>query len=225
MWFRRRKVILIATGNIVGLTVILLGAKLLYQATVVPEVPKPETAAVPEVVEFLASDHMQRLSKTTRRDYLRRVERMYRQPERRRRFVEHLDKLRPFQIQRLRNNVFAAVKDQVVEDSRDYATLKSRKAKRAFIQKKIEEAENIQRILRGEDVKASRGSRGKRKVDLARRQKLTAELPSTPAEAYGTFLEKTNPSDRARVETYVNDFQQEYEKWRSRSKRVKHTRK
>lgn len=221
IWFRHRKIILIVAANVVGLAVVIVGAKLIYRATVTPEIPQPKVATEKEVVTFLASANVRRLSKTEKRQYMREViDKVYRRPERRKRFISQLDDLRPWQLQQLKDNALDVFKEQVVEDSETYQKLSSRDRK-TFIREKIAEAEELRSMLGGRDVRETSGRAAGHKADITRHKKFASVIPRDSKEAYSEFVSKTNPSDRAKLETYLNEYQAEHKRWRAEQKELK----
>jgi hypothetical protein len=214
IWYKHSKIILIVAANVVGLIIVLIGAKLVYSAAVMPDVPDVATASPGEIVDFLADKHVNTVSYERRKDVLEQlVERTRENPRERTALLDEMDKLSDGQISQLQENMEDVFKQEVVDDSKAYAQLPSNE-KKAFVRNSIKKMKELQGVLRGTDVSVGGGVSGS-SVDVARRERLTAGMPSNPAQVYSTVMQRTNPTERAYMESYVLDVQEELDRERA----------
>ncbi len=220
LFFKYRKAIIIAVINIVGLIIILGGVWLVKIAAVGP-IPDPETAPPQKVVQFLSDDKISILPSSTKRRYLRKTIQYYSSsPARRRQFTQAISKLPDYRLKQLKENLFGAAKDQVVEYAKEYSQLESYEQRCAYIDRRLGELRSLEAVVKGKPHHSSDSisigaDKGKQRStggksagpDLTKDPRLAKGVPTSPGGIYKKFIEKTKPADRARLETFVNDVQ------------------
>lgn len=202
IWFTHRKVIVIVLANVVGLVVVVGGAWALYEATVVPDPPDLITAPVEEVVEFLADEKFDRLSKRKRLDYFRKVVNYNMPADRRRAFVRSLNSMTDMQAEQFKQNFAKVAVYQMTEDAKEYQNLGTKKERQKFLDEKLSDGESLRKLLRGEDL-----SPGERRGTDVANTRLSRNIPTGSSETYKAFVKSTDSGDRATVETYMSDLQ------------------
>jgi len=217
IWYKHSKIMLIVAANVVGLIIVLVGAKLVYNAAVVPSVPDVATANPSEIAEFLADKHASAVPYERRKAVLEQlVERTRENPRERTALLDEMNKLSDGQIKQLQENMEDVLEQEVVNDSKAYAQLPSNE-KKAFVRDSIRRMKELQGVLRGADVSYG-GGVSESRVDVAQRPRLTAGMPSNPAQVYNTVMQRTNPTDRGHMESYILDVQDELNRERTLQK-------
>jgi len=212
IWVRHKKPIIIIAANVLGLLVVVLAAKLLYNSVVVPAAPNPTKVPEKEVVMFLADKKMTAMPKRKQRKYLRNVARYYASPHRRQRFAREIDDLPDLRRHQLFENVKDVAKGEIIEYSDQYSKIDDRDERMTFVDDKIDEMESLRTMLRGPRRNAPRAAGGNyasgsnRSADLAN-TKIAKEVPSDPKTIYKKFLDETNPVQRAKLKPYLDDVQ------------------
>jgi hypothetical protein len=198
-----RKIIVIALINIVGLVLLLLVVSWIkgFAAGEIPSIH----ASTEETVEFLADPSMKLHSKDDRLAYVNELVEVY---------TSSPEKLNNFagEIYQFQDNMFEVAKDQIVDDAIIYASL-SPLQKREFVRNKVQHMSNLQKMMKGKSgSKSGRSASGKITkggnggVNLTK-TKVNKNIPSEPAAVYAKILDKTNPSERAQVDTYISAVQ------------------
>jgi hypothetical protein len=220
-YVKYKKAIILVGVNLLGLLLLLGVVKFLTRFAAGP-MPNPQVATEKEVVAYLASPAVQMLSKSTQVDLYKRTWQNL-TPERLERYNQAIAELPESGATQLKENTVEVAKEVVLEYSQEYATLKTPRDKRAYIDQKIKEMGNIRSMLTGRSDGLGGGGYGSGpggqgntgtgvgrqggRPNLAANKNLNKDLPATPAGAYRSFLDRTNPSERAKMETYINDVQ------------------
>ena len=220
VWDKHRKAILIVLANIVVLVLLVLGAKAIHKATLVPKLPDAKNAPPEKVIKAMADKRWPALPQTKQREFVRNFIASSDTPTRREATIKAINDLPTHRVEQLKQNVTTVFKENIVEASNYYAKLPARSPQRkAFIKRQVGELEQMHRMFRGRDIAASHGKSGGRRADFAR-SKLSDNAPEDPGQAYQAYLKVTNPTDRAKIDTYVNDIKQELEGRRNERKQA-----
>jgi hypothetical protein len=209
--FKYKKAIVIAGINIVGLVIILLVVSLIRGATA-GSIPSVNASAV-ETVDFLANPAMALQPKEKRMVYVNQLIQVYAEsPQKREAFVQAINNLSDSDIAQLQDNVFEIVKDQVVEDAKEFARLQTPEQKQRFVKEKVGQMMNLQGLLCGKNDGGSSGTitkggkAGSMGPDL-RASKINRGIPSDPAAVYSKVLDQSNPSERSKIDSYISSVQ------------------
>ena len=210
-----KKTILIVGANVLGLLLILGVVKLLYRVAEGP-MPDPVIASTREVAEYWASPAMKNKSDSAKLQFFQNtLQSITESPTRMEEFAQQINDLPEEQIEQLKENVFDAAKIQVVEDAREYAQLRTSSERKTFLDSKISRFSNVRTMITGHHSSSAppaggqiaSGSRnsGRSQPNLAANPKVTKDVPTDPGTMYKMVIDRSNPGDRAKMETYVKD--------------------
>jgi hypothetical protein len=225
-----KKAIILVGVNLLGLLLLLGAVKLLTRYAAGP-MPNPETATEKEIVNYLAQPAVQMLPKSSQVDLYKRTWASI-TPDKLERFNQAIGDLNDSQAIQFRENAVECGKQVVLDYAKEYAALTTKRDKRAYLDQKIREMGAARSMLTGRSDNLSGGGSGlgngvgnnksgggrQGGPNLAANKNLNKNLPATPAGAYRSFLDQTNPSERAKMETYINDVQNRIGELKSISK-------
>jgi hypothetical protein len=232
-YLKYKKYILIGAANVVGLILIILLVKAVSWATTA-SAPDIRSAEPEKVITYLASEQMADLPKSRRLEFVQgTLQRFVESPDMRSQFVQQIENLSDFQAQQLAENVSDAAKDQLVEESKEYVKL-DKSQKEEYLKKQYDKWTSLQSMITGRSSSSGGGKQAavgfgggaKRKnttgaPNIAANPKFTKAVPQTPAGMYKKLLSGSTPTERAKLETYINDANNYYQKIKSLQKAQK----
>lgn len=210
-----RRTLTIVGINVAGVLFIVLLIAGLNRAVAGPA-PEPEHASAPQVLEYLASSGMKAQSNAFKLQYVRKALDYYTaSPERMQQFEQSLDTISDAQAEQLKENIFDATKEQFMQDAQEYYTLRTPQQKRNYIDGKVRQWSAVRSMVSGRSSSLGGSSRGGGigggggggGRNVAANPKLTRNVPMDASGAVRELVSRSNPGERAKLETYLGDVQ------------------
>lgn len=198
-----RKTIIIIGVNLVVAVVLIVGATALMKALKTKHVPDPVAASPAKVADFLAEPDIVRrtMDRRQQREFLHAfVNDVQHKPQRRTALLQELQRMPVSKQERVRDAFIDLATAQLVADSDEYRSAGSPQARKDQARRTLQQFEDIRQ--------AFRGTSSDENVAVA-----TDFSKSMPDDSQGLFklmLERSSPSDRAKMETFVQELRDTY---------------